>query len=166
VHLKNALIECGKITNTHGVAGTMRIQEWTDAPEVFCSLKRLYIGEKEYNVLSSAPHKGAILLRLEGIDTIEEAAKLKNRILHARREDIPREEGSVFIADLIGLPVIDADSGREYGTLTDVINTGASDIYEIKTERGTALMPAVPEFVIKVELDNGIFVRPIEGMFE
>lgn len=168
--MKDRYIECGKITSTHGVAGAMRVEQWTDAPEVFCSLKRIYIekcGEaKEYKVVSATSHKGAVLLRLEGVSKVEDAALLKNSVLYAIRDDIPRAEGSYFIADLIGLPVIDADSGIEYGILNDVINNGASDIYEIKTEKGVALMPAVPEFVKEINLEKGIFVRPIEGIFE
>ena len=91
---------------------------------------------------------------------------MKNKIIYASRDDIELEEGDFFIADLVGLPVIDADSGKEYGKLTDVINTGASDIYVIKTPTGEAMMPAVDEFVEEIDLDKGIFVKPIEGMFE
>ncbi len=167
--MKDKYIECGRITNTHGVAGAMRAEAWTDSPSVFTSLKKLFFCDNgaytEYKVISSSPHKAAILLKLEGISTIEEAARFKTRTLYALRSDIPFEEGKVFIVDLIGLPVIDIDSGVKYGVITDVINTGASDIYEIKTENGMALMPVVDEFVKKVDIEEAVYVRPIEGMF-
>jgi 16S rRNA processing protein RimM len=76
------------------------------------------------------------------------------------------KEGACFIADLIGLPVIDDGTGEEYGTLREVINRGASDIYVIDTPKGERMMPAVKEFVKRVDDQNGIFVRPIEGMFD
>ena len=93
------------------------------------------------------------------------ARSLRNRIVYAARGDIVLEAGSHFIADLIGLPVIDADSRRVYGEIVDVINRGASDIYVIRTEAGESMMPAVDEFVVEIDLDRGVFVRPIEGMF-
>ncbi|MBE6640309.1 MAG: 16S rRNA processing protein RimM [Ruminococcaceae bacterium] len=162
-------LECGKIQNTHGVKGMMRIGHLCDSVDVFCSLTRVYTeknGEyKEHKVVSAHEHGAVILLSLEDITTIEEAQLLKGGMLYARREDLPLEEGSHFIADLIGLKVYDAESGRLYGTLTDVMNRGASDVYEIKTPSGEVLMPAVDEFVREVDLERGIFITPIEGMF-
>ena len=86
--------------------------------------------------------------------------------VYAARNDLPVPEGAHFIADLIGLPVIDADTGREYGVLTDVFNAGASDIYCIATPDGERMMPAVPEFVISVDIESAIPVRPKGGMFD
>ena len=97
--------------------------------------------------------------------TIEAAEALKNQILYLSRDDLELEDGEIFIADLIGLKVIDVDSGTVYGTIQNVINTGASDIYVIKTENGEAMIPAVKEFVKRIELDEGVYIKPIEGMF-
>ena len=82
-----------------------------------------------------------------------------------RAHAIALPEGEFFIADLIGLPVINADTGKVYGTLTDVIQHG-QDLYEIETASGTRLMPAVPEFVREIDLEKGVFVTPIEGIFD
>ena len=162
-------LECGKIQNTHGVKGMMRIGHLCDSVDVFCSLEEVFTEENgnyvAHKVLSAHEHGAVILLALEGITTVEEAQRLKGRMLYARREDLPLEEGSHFIADLIGLKVYDAVSGKLYGTLTDVMNRGASDVYEIKTASGDVLMPAVDEFVKEVDLEKGIFITPIEGMF-
>jgi len=167
--MKKDFLVCGKIQNTHGVKGMMRVGHLCDSAEVFCSLDKVYSeknGEyREYNVLSAHEHGAVILLQLEGINSIEDAQALKGKMIYARREALPIEEGAYFIADLIGLKVIDANTGRVYGTLTDVVNRGASDVYEIETPSGSAYMPAVDEFVKEVDLEKGIFVTPIEGMF-
>ena len=162
-------LECGKIINTHGIKGTLKVESWCDSPYVLADLERVFLEKngtlKEYEVVDASVFKQFVLLDLEGIMTIEAAEKLKNQVIYLSRDDIELDEGEVFIADLIGLPVIDADSGVEYGKIADVMNTGASDIYVIKTPSGEAMMPAVKEFVKEVDLEKGIFIKPIEGMF-
>lgn len=168
--MKTAFLEAGKIVNTHGVNGDLKIDSWCDTPEIFCSLTRLYLSENgEYRLLTprkSSPFKGMALCHFDGIDSMEEANRLKNRTVYARREDIPLPEGAVFTADLLGLPVIDADSGKVYGTIADVQKGAASELYEIKTEKGTVLFPAVREFVSKIDTENGVYIRPIGGFFD
>lgn len=162
-------IEVGKIINTHGVKGDVKIDSWCDCVEVFCSLEKVYLkksgGYTAVDVVRSQPFKEYVLAHLKGVDTFEEANLLKNKELYALREDIPREDGDVFIVDLIGLPVINAESGKVYGKIKDVIIGVATDIYEIETEHGAAYMPVVPEFVKEVDVEKGVFVTPIEGMF-
>lgn len=166
-------IEIGKIINTHGVKGAIKVEPWCDSPSVLSKMKRVYFapknsgdGFKETAVLSGSVHKDKVLLTLDGIDTVDAAIALKNTVIYANREDIPIKEGSFLIADLIGLDVIDANSGRVYGKLTDVIQGGSGDIYDIKTENGSALMPAVKEFVKEIKLDSGIYITPIKGIFD
>lgn len=162
-------LECGKIINTHGTDGTLKLESWCDAPEVLAGLGRLFIkiGDEycEYPVEKGSVFKNFVLAKLDRVSDLETARGLKNTVVYAAREDIPLEEGAHFIADLIGLQVIDADSRRVYGEIVDVINRGASDIYVIRTETGESMMPAVAEFVVEIDLDRGVFVRPIEGMF-
>ena len=162
-------LEAGVIVNTHGVDGAVMIKSFCDSNAVLASLGTLWIkrnGEfAPIKVKRASEHRGMVLCRLEGIDDLNTAIKYKNVTVYADREDLPLAEGAHFIADLIGLPVINADTGKVYGKLTDVTNTGASDIYEIETENGARYMPAVAEFVDRIDLEQGIFVRPIEGMF-
>lgn len=162
-------LECGFVQNTHGVKGLLRVAHYCDSEKIFCSLPAVYLkredGYRPYRVRSAAVHGAVILLALEGIETLEAAVAFKNKTLYAAREDLPAPEGAYFIADLIGLPVIDRDTGKVYGTLADVVNHGASDVYEVKTETGVALIPAVPAYVAGIEPEKGIFVTPIEGMF-
>jgi len=103
-----------------------------------------------------------VLLKLEGVDTVEAAAALRGRIVSVRRDDAALAEGRVFVADLLGLPVF--DGGREIGKLQDVLTMPAGDVYVVKGER-EYLIPAVPAFVEQVDPDAGrIVVHLIEGM--
>ncbi len=163
-------IEIGKIVNTHGVVGALKVEPWCDGVDVLCSMKKVYFCNKEVyravGVISATPHKGHALMKLEGIDTLEKAITYKTCIIYVKREDIPLEEGAFLIDDLIGLKVTDVNTGVIYGTLSDVIQGAAGDIYEIKTEKGNVLIPAVKEFVKKIDLKDGIFLAPIGGMFD
>lgn len=167
---KKKYLECGKIINTHGVRGAVKLESWCNSPEKLAALSRVFIkrGEKmdELTVTRASVFKQFVIAEIEEICDIETAAALKNTVLYAAREDFDLEEGDVFIADLIGLPVIDAENGKLYGKLADVINRGASDIYVVDTPNGECMMPAVDEFVKRVDTENGIYISPIEGMFD
>ena len=163
-------LECGRIINTHGIRGDIKLESYCDSPDVLKNLSKVYLkdgeGYRAFDVRRSSIMKTFVLLSLSGVDTLDDAVALKNRIVYAARADLPIEEGAHFIVDLIGLPVIDADSGKVYGALKNVTNLGASDLYTVSTERGERMMPAVPEFVVRIDLSDGIYVRPIAGMFD
>ena len=166
-----AYLECGRIVNTHGVRGTLRVLSYCDTEEVLAALPTVYIRRGNdyipHRVLAASLHKQFVLMTLEGVADMDAAIRLKNTLLYAAREDIPTDESSVFVADLLGLSVYDADSGRLYGVLRDLQQAPASDIYEIETPAGnTVLFPAVPEFLDRADPDEGIFIRPIPGFFE
>ncbi len=163
-------LECGKIVNTHGVAGAVKIESWCDDLETLAELDAIYLLDNgsyiKKKILSASIFKKHVIAKLDGIVDVDSAAALKERVVFASRDDIPLEEGDYFIVDLIGLPVIDVDSGIKYGEVSEVFNAGASDIYTVRTENGEAMIPAVPEFVIRIDTETGIYVRPIEGMFD
>ena len=163
-------LECGKIANTHGVKGAVIIESWCDTPEILCLLKKVYIEEKggysPVEISKASVYKGRVLAELSCIDSLDAAAAMKNTVLYAARSDLPISEGAFFVQDLIGLSVYELDTNEKYGVLSDVISGAASEIYEIKNERGTYLIPAVPEFVKEISLEKGIFIKAIEGMFE
>ena len=121
-----------------------------------------------FHVENSRVHKTLVLLKLEGIDTVEKADAMRNHILFLDRDDITLPEGAHFIQDLIGLKVLDADTGKEYGNLTDVFQTGANDVYEITDKNGKkTLIPVIPIVVINTNIDSGIIeIRPLEGLFQ
>ncbi|MCQ2427111.1 MAG: ribosome maturation factor RimM [Clostridia bacterium] len=163
-------LECGQIINTHGIAGTVKIDPWTDTPQDFAELRRLYFrsgsGFEERKILKNSVQKRFVLSKIEGVDTVEAAEALKGTVVFADRDDIPLDEGSYFIVDLIGLPVIDSSTGVKYGEISEVFNAGASDIYTVATPSGERMMPAVPEYVDRVEPGEAVYVSPIEGMFD
>ncbi len=160
-------IECGKVSNTHGYKGAVKIIPLTDYPEVIEEIGYVVTEDgKKRKILSLSYFKDLLLVTLEGIDSMEKAEALKGRFVYALRDDIPMDGDSHFIADLIGLPVLDADTGVGYGTLEAIDNFGASDIYTVKTKTGRVMIPAVDEFVIRVDIEEGIFIRPIEGLLD
>lgn len=163
-------LECGKIANTHGVRGGLIIESWCDTPDILASLKTVYTEKNgvytPVKVNKSSVYKGRVLCELAGVDTLEAAAALKNTVVFAGRSDLPVADGSFFVQDLIGLPVYELGTNEKYGTLSDVVSGAASDLYEISNERGKFLIPAVKEFVKEIDLEKGIFIKAIEGMFE
>lgn len=167
---KKKFLECGKIINTHGFRGAVKLESWCNTPEDLADLSRLFLqeagGMKCMQVRHASVFKQFVIAELEGVTDLDAAMALKNRVVFAAREDFSLDEGDVFIVDMIGLPVIDAANGTKYGTLRDVINRGASDIYVINTPNGERMMPAVEEFVKKIDIEQGIFIAPIEGMFD
>lgn len=161
---KKALIEAGRIVNTHGVQGEVKIEVWLDSPRFFKSFKRLVLDSgEELKVLGAKTHKGFVIARLEGADDVNAAMRLKGKTVSVRREDAALPKGAFFLQDILGAKVVD-ESGAEIGTLVDVMETPASNIYVIKGE-SEHLVPAVPEFIKKTDADAGIVtVRLIEGM--
>ena len=163
-------LECGKVVSTHGVHGEVKAEVWMDHPEEMTALKRVYLdgGKTPLTVKSARVHKNAVLLTLEGITTPEAGSTLRQKVLFARREDIPLKKGQYFLQDLIGLAVVDADSGQPLGTVAEVDHPGAQDIYTVRDAAGQDhLIPAVPEFVVGVDLAaRTVTMRPIGGMFD
>ena len=165
---KKQFLEAGQIVGTHGIAGEVRVQPWCDSPKFLSKFSILYYDEGRTPVhIKSRPHKNIALMKLEGVQTVQEASALRGRILWLNREDAKLKEGSYFIQDLIGLRVVDAETGEQYGTISDVSTTGANDVYHIQTPKGEALIPAVPSVIAEVNIDSGILrIRAIKGMFD
>ena len=161
---KTALIEAGRIVNTHGVQGAVKIDIWLDSPQFFKSFKRLVLDNgEELKVLGARTHKGFVIARLEGVEDVNAAMRLKGKNVSVRREDAALPRGAFFLQDIIGAKVVD-EQGSEIGTLQDVMETPASNIYVVKGE-SEHLIPAVPEFILKTDAENGVItVHLIEGM--
>lgn len=158
----------GKIVTTHGIRGELKVQAWTDSPEIFCGLKRVYLQDgAKFDVSNAREHKGMVILKLVGVDTVEAAQKMVGTVLNIDRNEIPLEEGSYFIQDIIGLEAIDADSRKAYGRVSDVTSTGANDVFHITDGKKTFLIPNIKSMVIKINVEGGyIEIRPIEGLPE
>ena len=159
----------GKIVTTHGIRGEVKVQPWTDTPDVFCDLDRVYLknGASAIEIENAREHKGMLILKLKGTDTVEDAQKLVNTVLYIDREDIELDEGEYFIQDIIGLEVFDIDNGKLYGKVTDVTATGANDVFHITFENKTYLIPNIKSVVINIDVEGGkIEIRPLEGLLE
>ena len=150
--MKKDLIPTGQIVNTHGLKGYVKVMPWADSPDVLTDFDRFFIDGKEYAVEYAAVQKSMVLLKLKGVDTIDDAAKLRDKEICLSREDTDLEEGTVFIADLIGLPVL-AD-GAEIGKITEVLTPPGNDVYVVKG-RHEYLIPVVKEFVEEVNTEAG-----------
>ena len=161
---KKAFIEAGRIINTHGVQGEVKIEVWLDSPQFFKSFRRLTIqGGDELRVLSARVHKDFVIARLEGVEDVNAAMALKNKTVSVRREDAKLPAGAFFLQDILGAQVVDED-GNAVGELVDVLETPASRIYVVRGET-EHLIPAVPEFVKKTDAEAGVVtVHLIEGM--
>ena len=156
--MKKQFLEAGKIVTTHGIRGEVKVMPYTDTPELLCEFDRLFIGKNrdEINVIRARVFKNTVIMKLEGIDTPEDAEKLRNKLLYMHRDDLELDDDTYFIQDLIGLEVSDADSG-----------TGANDVYVIKGDDREYLVPAIADVVVSTDIDGGTMtIRPLEGLFD
>ncbi|MEI3099083.1 MAG: ribosome maturation factor RimM [Oscillospiraceae bacterium] len=160
---KQQYIEAGKIVNTHGVRGEVKIQVWLDSPEFMRRFKTLYIDSKPVRLLSSREHKGFLIAMLEGVEDINAAMSLKNKTVYIDRADATAEKGRILPVRYHRLARRDRN-GELVGTLEDILETPASSVYIVRGE-AEHMIPAVPEFVLKTDAENGIItVHLIEGM--
>ena len=164
-------LETGKITGTHGVRGEVRIHPWCDSPDFLTGFKRLYLddaGKNHVDVERARVHGTMVIMKLAGVDDIPSAERLRNKILYISRADAKLDVDAVFVQDLIGCSVIDADSGVCYGTVSDVSQTGANDVWHILSENGRqTLIPAIPDVVVNVDAELGeVLIRPLKGLFD
>ncbi len=168
--MKKEYIECGKVCSPHGVRGALNVEHWCDSPEVLAKQKRVFFADKdgtykEMRVASASCGGKFVIMALDGITSREAAQAEKNRILYLHREDIPVSDGAALISDMIGLPVIDIDTGRVYGTLSEVSDGVVGKLYTVKCDTGDVLIPGVPEFIKEIDVERGVFVRLIPGFF-
>lgn len=168
--IKNFL-ELGEICGTHGVRGELRVNPWCDSPEFMTKFKTLYYddsGSCAVRVVSARPHGNIVLMKLEGIDSVEKAQAMRGKMLYIRRSDAHLPEGSWFIAELIGCEVFDADDESKcLGTLTDVSQTGANDVWHITNKKGEYLIPAIPDVIVSTQVEeNRVVIRPLKGIFD
>lgn len=166
------LLEVGKIVNTHGLRGEVKVVPWTDTPELFEQIDFVFVcrrGQREKLTLQNIKYqKQNLIVKFQEIQDIDQAQLYKNMVLSAPREmlgELP--EGVYYITDLIGLSVMD-EAGNKIGVLSDVFQTGSNDVYTVKREgKKDLLLPVIENVVLQVDLERGtVMVRVMEGLDE
>ena len=165
-------LKVGTITQPFGIKGEMKVFPHTDDPARFKKLKKLYILEKgsyrEFELESAKMAFPLVILKFKGIDTPEDIRMFRQKDIYILREDAsPLEEGEYYFADIIGMEVTD-DNGISRGKITDILQTGANDVYEITSEDGTSfLLPAIKECILKVDTaENKMLIHILEGLLD
>ena len=167
--MKKEFLEAGKIVTTHGIRGEVKIMPYTDSPDLLAEFDRLFMGKehREVRIERSRVFKNTVIAKIEGVDTPEEAEKLRSKVLYMHRDDLKLDEDTYFIQDLIGLEVRDADTDEVYGKIADVMQTGANDVYVIKGNDREYLVPAIADVVVSTDVDGGVMtIRPLDGLFD
>ena len=162
-------LEAGKIVGTHGVRGEMRVECWCNTPAFLSKFKTLYLDEgKTALSVTCRPHKNIVLLTVRGVGSIEEADELRGKILYIDRGDVRLSKGEHFMQDIIGLTVTDADTGKIYGKVCDVLKTGSNDVYEMRGEDNKlCYIPVIPDIIDRLDFETGaVYIRPMKGLFD
>lgn len=158
--MKLAYIEAGEIVTTHGVRGEVKVLCWLDAPQMLQEYDRCRIAGKDYEMESVRVQKTCNLVKLSGVDTMEDAQKLRGKVLELCREDIDDEV--IFAAELIGMEVF--AEGKSIGTIREVLDYPGNSVYVVRGEH-EYMIPAVKQFILSTDVENNVMqVRLIEGM--
>lgn len=158
--MKLPYIEAGEIVTTHGVRGEVKVLSWLDSPEMLCEFDRCRIEGKEYAMDSVRVQKTCNLVKLRGVDTMEDAQKLRGKTMELYRKDISDE--LIFAAELVDVEVY-AD-GACIGKIKEVLDYPGNSVYVVQGER-EYLIPAVKEFILSTDLErNQMQVKLLKGM--
>lgn len=158
--MKLPYIEAGEIVTTHGVRGEVKVLSWLDSPEMLCEFDRCLISGREYVMDSVRVQKTCNLVKLRGVDTMEDAQKLRGKTMELYREDISDE--LIFAAELVDVEVY-AD-GACIGKIKEVLDYPGNSVYVVQGER-EYLIPAVKEFILSTDLErNQMQVKLLKGM--
>ncbi len=158
--MKLQFVEAGEIVNVHGLAGEIKVLPWLDSPEDLVDFERCRIARHDYEIENCRVQKTCCLVKLHGIDTVEEAQKLRGKTVLLYREDIDDE--IIFAAELIGVEVF--CEGEKIGDITEVLDYPGNSVYVVKGEK-TYMIPAVKAFILSTDVEgNRMEVKLLEGM--
>ena len=158
--MKLEFLEAGEIVTTHGVRGEMKVLPWADGPDFLCDFERVRISAREYKMESCRVQKSCNLIKIQGIDTVEDAQTLRGKTVEIYRCDAPKD--IIFAAELIGMDVFCED--QFIGKVVDVLDYPGNKVYVVKGEY-EYMIPAVKEFVRNTDMEAcRMDVHLIEGM--
>lgn len=162
--------ELGQIVNTFGIKGFVKVVPYTEDVSRFEQLNKVFLVKSdiksEYEIEEVKYHKNFVLIKFKNINTVEDAENLRNYYIQVKREDLGEpEEGTYYIADLIGINVY-SDDGKFLGVLEDIYNTGSNDIYVVREKNGKQiLLPAINDVIKEIDVtDRKILVHLIKGL--
>jgi len=164
-------LEIAEFTKPQGLKGEVRAKTFCDSPDLIARFERFWLGKGEgktpLKLRLVEIRKGFVIVKPEGCDSINDAEKLVGQTVYIDRADYPLPEDAWFVGDLIGLTVKDADTGRVYGKVDEILQNAPKDVYSVRTESGGQLLfPAIPEVLLNVDIDAGVItIRPLEGLF-
>ena len=161
--MKQNLIDAGEIVTTHGVRGEIKVMSWLDSPEMLCDFERCCIDGTEYTISNCRVQKSCNLVKIQGIDSMEDAQAMRGKIIQLYRADI--SDDVIFAVELLGVDVYSNDI--QIGKITNVLDYPGNSVYVVgdETKKDLYMIPAVKEYVLSIDLDaNRMQVRLIEGM--
>ena len=153
-------LQAGQIVAAHGIRGEVRFQPWCDGADFLKKFKKLYTDENGsdcFDIISVRQHGNVEIMKIKGVDSIDDALNLKGKVLYIKRADAKLPKGRYFIAELIGCNVVDSeDESVCYGEISDVSQTGANDVWHITKDGKEYLIPAIPDVLKDVDVESGI----------
>ncbi len=161
-------IKIGKIVNTVGLKGEVKVYNYSDSIEIYETIESIYVEDRLTVIENVRAQKNMVILKLEGADDRNDAEALRGKELYITEDDLPElPEGQYYVRDLIGMSVTEED-GNLLGHVTDVLQNTAQDIFEVESENGKKLLiPKVDQFVLDIDAEKReITVRLIEGMLD
>lgn len=161
-------IKIGKIVNTVGLKGEVKVYNYSDSIEIYETIESIYVEGRLTVIENVRAQKNMVILKLEGADDRNAAEALRGKELYITEDDLPElPEGQYYVRDLIGMSVTEED-GNLLGHVTDVLQNTAQDIFEVESENGKKLLiPKVDQFVLDIDAEKReITVRLIEGMLD
>ena len=169
--MKKEYLECARVMSAHGVKGALKLEVYCDSVKVLTSQKHLFSYENgtyaEYKILSACSMGDHAVVTLDKVGSREAAQAIKGKIFYLHRSDIPVRSGDMLLADMIGLPVKDFNTGEYYGEIVDVFDVPRGKIYTVRTPLGKdVLYPSNPEFVKEINAEEGMKITPISGFFD
>ena len=167
----NRYLEAGKIVSTHGIHGELKIYPYCDSSKMLVSFKNLFFdndGNRELSFERLVQAGNMAIIKITGINTIEDARKYIDKVVYFDKSDVFLEEGRHFVDDLLLSRVVDDENDKVYGELINITSNGVQDIYHIKMPEGKVrYVPAVPAFIKNVDIiKKEIRIKPIPGMLE